>query len=423
MFQVNEHAVKENYEGARRVFAEYGIDTEKVIETFLRVPISVHNWQGDDVKGFERFEGVHSENVVTGGYPGASRNGEEMRMDLDQAFKFSPCRHKLNLHSMYAEPEAPKERNQYDTEDYRKWIDWAKKKGIGIDFNVSYFTHPRMKDGCSLSSPDKATREYWIEAGKRSRKIASDIGKELGQVCVNNLWVPDGTKDNTADRALYRRRLTDSLNAIFEEEYDRRFTRDVLEGKVFGIGTECFVVGSHDYYIGYASTHGVGVTMDTGHYHPSENPADKISAIYPFVDYLMLHLTRGVRWDSDHCLIQDDSLFQVLQEIVRAGILEENVGLGLDFFDATINRVTAWIIGLRAAGKALLTALLEPTALLREAEDAGNLGKRLALLEEFKNLPVNAVWDELCLRTGAGVGTSWIGEMDAYEKDVQRKRA
>ncbi|MEA5066551.1 MAG: L-rhamnose isomerase [Eubacteriales bacterium] len=423
MFQADERVVREQYERAKQVFAAYGVDTDQAIATFKRVPISVHNWQGDDVRGFEQFAGVHSENVVTGGYPGASRNGDEMRADLDQAFKFSPCRHKLNLHSMYAEPAHKKERNAYDTEDFGRWIDWARDRRLGIDFNVSYFTHPRMKDGCSLASPDEATREYWIEAGIRSRKISADIGRMLGQPCVNNLWVPDGTKDNTADRAGYRRRLTASLDRIFETPYEKAHTRDVLEGKVFGIGTECFVAGSHDFYIAYAARHGVGVTMDTGHYHPSENPADKITAIYPFVDYLMLHLTRGVRWDSDHCLIQDDGLFQVLQEIVRAGILEENVGLGLDFFDATITRVTAWIIGLRAAGKALLTALLEPTALLLSAEAEGNLGRRLALLDEFKNLPVNAVWDQLCLEQGAGVGASWIDAMDAYERTIQSKRA
>ena len=412
-----------NYENAKKIYAMYDVDADKVIEKFKSIPIAVHNWQGDDVRGFEGNEGIHSENVVTGNYPGRARNGDEMRQDLEQAFKFSPCRHKLNLHSMYAEPKVKKERNELEAEDFRSWIDWAKKNNIGIDFNVSYFTHPMMKDGCSLASDDENVRQYWIKAGINGRKIANDIGKELGQVCINNTWVPDGTKDMPADRAAYRRRLIDSLDRILETPYDKNNMRDVFEGKVFGIGTESFVVGSHDFYLAYAVKKGVGITIDTGHYHPTEDVADKITAIYPFVESINLHLTRGIRWDSDHCLIQDDNLRSILLEIKRQDLFNKKVDLGMDFFDATINRVSAWIIGLRALGKTLLEVLLEPSHLLKEAEKKNNLTKRLALMDEFRNLPVNAVWDYLCMTEGKGVGSSWLKEMEKYEQEVQFKRA
>lgn len=422
MLRSDEETILKNYEFAKEVYAAYGVDVASVIETFQKVPIGIHNWEGNDVKGFEEGNDAHSENVVTGGYPGISRNGEEMRQDIEQAMKFSPCTHKLNLQSFYAEPDRPKERNEYDTEDYRKWIDWAKKMGIGMDFNVSYFTSPRMKDGNSLTSPDEETRKYWIKAGKNSRKICEDIGRELGKPCINNLWIPDGTKDMTADRMGYRDRLRDSLDQIFADSVDTRYTHDVLEGKVFSIGYECFTAGSHDFYIAYAVKHHLGITFDTGHFHPNEKYFDKISAVYPYVDYIMMHLSRGVHWDSDHCLIQDDGLRNTFLELKRAGIIDKNVGLGLDYFDGTINRVSEWIIGLRAAGKELLYALLEPTDLIRKAEYEGNGAKALALLDECNNLPINAVWDYLCLKKNAGVGTDWLSQMDRYENEVQLKR-
>lgn len=422
MYQSDMENITQGYEYAKKVYARYGVDTDEAIRKFQTIPISIHNWEGDDVKGFEDNGNVHSENVVTGGYPGASRNGAEMRQDLEQAMRFSPCRHKLNLQSFYAEPAQPKERNEYDTEDYRKWIDWAKAHGMGMDFNVSYFTSPHMKDGCSLASPDDEVRKYWIQAGRNSRKIAEDVGKELGVPCINCLWVPDGTKDMTADRLGYRARLRDSLDQIFEKEYDHRYMHDVMEGKVFSIGTECFTVGSHDFYIAYAAAHHLGITFDTGHFHPNEKYYDKITAVYPYVDYIMMHLSRGVHWDSDHCLIQDDGLKNTMLELKRADLLGKNVGLGLDYFDATINRVTEWIIGLRAVGKELLFALLEPTDLIREAEYTGNGGRALGLLDNCNNLPVNAVWDYICMKTGTGVGAEWLDEMDRYEKEVQLKR-
>lgn len=422
MYTPTEKEILQSYDQARRVFAAYGVDTDKALAEFEKVGISIHSWAGDDVTGFEKFENVHSENTVTGNYPGAARNGEELRQDLDQAMKFSPCTHRLGLQSMYAEPTEPKERRDYDVEDFRHWIDFAKARGMGVDFNVSYFTHPMMKDGCSLASPDDEVRAYWVQAGINGRRICEAIGKELGCTVFNNTWTPDGTKDNTVDRMGYRARLKESLDQIYAEKLDPRYIRDCMEGKVFSIANECFTAGSHDFYIAYAAKNNVGLTIDTGHFHPTENYADKISAVYPFVNGIMFHLSRGVRWDSDHTLIQDDGLYQVFQEIKRADLIGKNICVGLDFFDAQVNRVTAWICGLRAAGKALLSALLEPTELLMEAEAAGNLGKRMALLDECKNMPINAVWDYLCWKKGVCVGAGWLEEMDKYEKDVQFRR-
>ena len=411
------------YEDAKKIYAAYGVDTDAAIEIFKTIPITLHNWQGDDVVGFEKHEGVHSENLVTGNYPGRARNGDEMRMDIDTAFSFSPTKPRVNLHSMYGEPGTT-ERNLQTTEDFRGWIDWAKSRGYALDFNVSFFTHPRMLDGCSLASPDKATREYWILAGKSGRAIANDIGKELGEVCINNIWVPDGTKDIPADRFAYRHRLADSLDEILSVNYDKANVRDVLEGKLFGIGTECFTVGSHEFYIAYAATHGIGVCMDTGHYHPTESIVDKISSVDPYIDTLLLHISRGVRWDSDHVLLQGDDLSAIMQQVVRGHLYDSGkVFMGLDYFDATVNRVAAWAIGLRAAGKALLDALIEPYPLLQKAEIDGDLTARLALLDEFRNLPSNAVWDYLCYTRGVPVGTEWIDQLKAYEANVQSKRA
>lgn len=420
----SEASILRAYEDAKDLYGSMGIDVEKAISTFEKVGISVHSWAGDDVTGFETHEGeVHSENTVTGNYPGKARNGDELRQDLAQAMKFSPCTPRLGLQSMHAEPKTKKERCDYDIEDFRNYIDFAKERKIAVDYNVSYFTHPMMKDGCSLASPDDAVREYWVRAGINGRRICEGIGKELNCRVFNNTWTPDGTKDNTVDRMGYRERLTDSLDKIFAEKLDERYLCDCMEGKVFSIANECFTVGSHDFYIAYAAKHNLGLTIDTGHFHPTENFADKITAVAPFLNGLMFHLSRGVRWDSDHTLIQDDALYQVFQELVRADLLTSNkVAIGLDFFDAQINRVSAWIIGSRSAGKAMLAALLEPTVIMKEAEYAGNLGKRLALLEECKNLPLNAVWDYVCLKHDAGVGMTWIDEMDKYEKEIQFKR-
>jgi L-rhamnose isomerase len=421
MFVTNEDAIQKSYERAKTVYAEFGVDTDAVLKQFVEIPISLHCWQGDDVHGFEDQGDVVSQNLVTGNYPGAARSGDELRMDIAKAFAMSPCKHRVNLHSMYAEPNSKKERNELTIEDFSTWIAWAKENGYGLDFNASFFTHPMMVDGFSLASRDKTVRDYWIKAGKGARAISNFIGRELGTPCVNNIWIPDGLKDIPANRLLYREHLKDSLDQIFADQYDKQFVVDVLEGKLFGIGTESFTVGSHEFYLAYAAKNNVGVCMDTGHYHPTETVVDKLSSVALLVDDVLLHISRGIRWDSDHALIQGDDLTNLMLEMKR-GAFFGKIGMGLDYFDASINRLAAWTIGLRAAGKAMLTSLLEPSDLLEVAEAEGDFTSRLALMEEFKNLPINAVWDILCIKTGIPVGTEWLSALKQYEAEVQSKR-
>lgn len=422
MFCTDRDLVARSYENARTRFKAWGIDTDEVIRRFYTIPISLHNWQGDDVTGFENQGDVASQNMVTGNYPGRARNAQEMRSDIEAAFSVTPTRPRVNLHSMYSEPGTT-DRSLLTTEDFRGWIDWCKEKGWALDFNVSFFTHPKMRNGFSLASQDKATRDFWIRAGKGGREISRDIGAELGEPCINNIWVPDGFKDIPADRFEFRRYLADSLDQILEVPYDRTLMMDVLEGKLFGIGVESYTVGSHEFYLGYAAKKGIGVTMDTGHYRPAEDIADKISSVIPFVDPLMLHISRGIHWDSDHVLIQGDAVTSWMEELVRGDLLDSGkVYMGLDFFDASINRVFAWAIGLRAAGKALLTAMLEPYADLKKAEQDEDFTLRLALTDEMRNLPVNAVWDYACMQAGKPVGAEWIDILKKYEADVTSKR-
>ena len=422
MFKSDKEQILKSYQAAKKLYAAYDVDTDKAIEIFNQIPIALNNWQGDDVTGFEKNGDVVSQNTVTGNYPGKARNGKELRMDIDTAFSFSPCKPRVNIHSMYGEPGTTP-RNKLTTEDFRFWIDWAKKNNYAIDFNVSFFTHPMMNNGFSLASLDKKTRDFWIEAAKGGRQISNDIGNELGQTCINNIWIPDGLKDIPANRSTYRHYLEDSLNQILETKYERKNMRDVCEGKLFAIGVEAFTVGSHEFYLGYAAKKGIGVCMDTGHYHPTESIVDKISSVYNFIDTLLLHISRGIRWDSDHVLLQGDDLTGIMQEVVRGELYKgDKLFMGLDYFDGSINRVAAWTIGLRAAGKALLTALVEPFALLNKAERDGDFTLRLALTDEFKNLPINAVWDYVCLMNNKPVGTEWIEQMKKYEAEIMIKR-
>ena len=422
MIKKDRDFIQKRFDMAKKEFEAFGVNVDAAIDKFKTIPISIHNWLDDDVVGFEDVEGLHNENVVTGNYPGKARNGDDMREDLEMVLRCCPAKPKLNLHTLYAEPAVKKGRNELDTEDFRRWINWAKEHSCGIDMNVSYFTHPNMENGFSLSSPNKAIRDFWVECGKGSRKISADIGKELGVVCVNNLWIPDGMKDMPADRFSFRANLIESLDSIFEDKYDKAHTRDVLEGKLFGIGIEAFTVGSHDFYLGYAASHGIGVCLDTGHYLPTETIIDKLSAVHPFVDCIQLHLSRGIRWDSDHTLTLSDELIDIMHEMKRGELYDKNVYFGLDFFDATINRVAEWIIGMRSAGKALLIALLEPTELIKKAEADVDYTLRLSLMEEFKNLPYNDVWDFVCASSDSGVGTEWIDRVKKYEADVLLKR-
>lgn len=417
-----EKRIEERYLEAKKEYAKFGVDVDKALEEFEKIPVSLQCWAGDDVKGFEGLGPVASENVVTGAYPYAARNGEELRSDIDEAFSLSPLTHKVNLHSMYAEHHHP--RNDLTVEDFREWIDWAKAKGYGLDFNTSFFTHPMMNKGMSAACLDKATRDYWIKAGQDSRKISVAIGKELGQKCYNNFWFPDGTKDIAANRRYYRELLTDSLDKMLTPAYteeEAKYACDVLEGKWFGIGTEYFVVGSHEFYIGYAATHHVGVTLDTGHFRPTEDIADKLSAIYPFVNGMMLHVSRGIHWDSDHVVIEDDGLNNMMLEMKRGGYFGK-VAIGLDYFDASISRVYGWVIGLRAAAKSILRALLEPTEILQKKELEGDNGGRLLNIEEFNNLPYNDVWNYLLAKKGIKSGKAMEEELRRYEKEVQSVR-
>ena len=413
--------IAKSYDLAKARFKAFGIDTDLAIKQFSEISLSLHCWQGDDVRGFEGMDGVASQNLVTGNYPGAARTGDELRQDIDTAFSFSPCKHRVNIHSMYAEPESPRARNELEPEDFSRWIEWGVSKGYGLDFNASFFTHPMMIDGFSLASRRKDVRDYWIKAGKSARLISEAMGKATKSPCYNNIWVPDGLKDIPANRLVYRENLKDSLDQIFEDKYSKANVIDVLEGKLFGIGTECFTVGSHEFYMAYAAKNGVGVCMDTGHYHPTETVVDKLSSAALLVDDILLHVSRGVRWDSDHVLLQGDDLSALMNEMKRSNLFGR-IAMGLDYFDASINRVAAWVIGLRAAGKAIIAALLEPTALIEQAEATGDFTSRLALMDEFKNLPVNAVWDMLCVQSGTPVGDEWLESLKQYEQDVQLPR-
>lgn len=417
---MNSDLILKNYENAKEIFKSYGVDVEGAIRTFESVPISLHCWQGDDVKGFEG-NADFSQNLVTGNYPGAARNGAELRSDIDKAMSMSPTKNRVNIHSIYQESNGKHDRNEVGVEDFRHFINWAKEGNFGLDFNVSFFTHKRMNNGFSLSSPDKATRDYWIKAGKGGRIISNQIGIELNDKCYNNIWIPDGLKDMPANRFYYRDLLEDSLNQIFEQKLDEKYSADVLEGKLFGIGTECFVAGSHEFYLGYAIKNGVGICMDTGHYLPTETIIDKISSVKRFTKDILIHISRGIRWDSDHVLVQGDDLTNLLTELKRGELLNE-IPMGLDYFDASINRVGAWTIGLRAFGKSLINALLEPTHLIFDAEKNEDFTSRLALMDEFKNLPVNAVWDYVCLKNNAPIGKNWIDELKKYEREVQMLR-
>lgn len=419
----NDSRIEKAYAAARWRYAELGVDTEKAMETLSRIPVSLHCWQGDDIAGFESPDGdVGGGLAVTGNYPGRARNADELRKDLDTALSLIPGRHRLNLHAMYAETGGEHvERNNLAPKHFANWIDWAESSGMGMDFNPTFFSHPKADSGFTLSSSDKGTRDFWIEHGIACRKIGAAMGKALGTPCVTNVWVPDGYKDIPADRKGPRERLKASLDAIFAEELDKKCNLDSVESKLFGIGSESYVVGSHEFYMGYAVANNKLLCLDTGHFHPTETVSDKISAVMLYLDEILLHVSRGIRWDSDHVVILSDDLSAIAQEIIRGGFLDR-IHIGLDFFDASINRVAAWVIGARSMIKALLGALLEPAAALREHEDGGDLTARLALMEEAKTLPLGAVWDYYCVTKNVPAGQSWLDEVRAYEKKVLRTR-
>ncbi|MGQ9515970.1 MAG: L-rhamnose isomerase [Anaerolineae bacterium] len=418
-----EQSIRQAYALAKERYAELGVDTDQALERLAGISLSLHCWQGDDVRGFEAPEaGLSGGIAATGNYPGRARNADELRQDLDTAYSLIPGRHRLNLHAIYAETGGRKvERNELQPEHFAGWADWAMENGHGIDFNPTFFSHPLADSGFTLTHPDAGIRRFWIEHGIACRKIGAYFGRTLGTPCITNIWIPDGYKDMPADRKSPRERLRESLDAILAEKIDPRFHRDSVEGKLFGLGSESYVAGSHEFYLGYAVSRGILLCLDTGHFHPTEVVSDKISAVLLFVDELLLHVSRGVRWDSDHVVTFTEELQAIMQEIVRGGFLER-VHIGLDYFDASINRVAAWVIGARNALKALLIALLEPSQRLREMELAGDFTGRLALMEELKAMPYQAVWDYYCLQQGVPVGMRFMDQIRAYEASVLAKR-
>ena len=417
---MKEELVRKAYEIAKERYSEIGVDTEKVIAQMQDFHLSLHCWQTDDVIGFENISGELSGGIATtGNYPGRARNIDEVRMDIVKAKSLIPGTHRLNLHEIYGDFKGKAvDRNEVTPEYFQSWIDWAKENNMKLDFNSTSFSHPKSGN-LSLANPDEGIRKFWIEHTKRCREISEVMGKAQGDPCIMNLWVHDGSKDMTVCKLKYRELLKASLDEIFATKYDNM--KDCIESKVFGIGLESYTVGSNDFYTAYAAQNNKMITLDTGHFHPTESVADKVSAMLLYVPELMLHVSRPIRWDSDHVTIMDDPTLDLFQEIVRAGALDR-VHYGLDYFDASINRIGAYVVGSRAAQKCMLRALLEPIDTLRKYEAEGKGFERLALLEEEKALPWNAVYDEFCLRNNVPVGHDFIADVEQYEKDVTSKR-
>ncbi len=419
---MNENTVRKTYQLAQERYAEMGVDSEVALEKLATIPISLHCWQGDDVGGFEDPErGLGGGIMATGNYPGKARTPDELRADLNQVYSLLPGNHRLSLHSIYLDTDIKVPRNQIEPQYFTAWVDWAKENNHGLDFNQSCFSHELAEDGFTLSHPDPAVRGFWIEHSIAARKVGAYFGRELSTPAVTNVWIPDGMKDTPVDRKAPRERLMEALDQVFAVEIDPAHNLDSVECKLFGIGSESYVVGSHEFYLGYAVSRQKFLTLDSGHFHPTETIADKISAVMPYVPGLLLHVSRGVRWDSDHVVTLTDELRAIMQELVRGNYLDRT-HIGLDFFDASINRVAAWTIGARNALRALLMALLEPIEQMKAYEGNGDYTSRLALLEEIKALPFGAVWDYYCLTQNVPVGFTFMEEIKKYEREVLSKR-
>lgn len=417
---MNKEQVLKAYENAKAQYAALGVNTDEALEKLNQVKISLHCWQTDDVGGFETPDaelgggGIQ----VTGNYPGKARTIAQLRQDIEKVMSLLPGKQRLNLHAIYGDFQGQKvDRDQIDVKHFQSWIDWAKKLGTGLDFNPTCFSHPYANDGFTLSSKNEKYRKFWVEHVKLTRKIAAEMGKQLGTPCVNNIWIPDGSKDTPVDRNTHRSLLKKSLDEIFTVEYPKEYLKDAVESKLFGIGSEAMVVGSHEFYLGYAIKNNKLICLDNGHFHPTEQVGDKISSVLQFVDELLLHVTRGVRWDSDHVVIFNDEIQLIAQEIVRANALGR-VNIGLDYFDASLNRIGAYVVGVRAAQLAFLFALLEPTSKLKEFETQGKNFERLAYLELLKTKPFGAVYEYYCLMNNVPVGEDYIAEVQNYEKSV-----
>lgn len=418
---MDEKKLQGAFEYASDVYASYGVDVQKAMDAAAKTPISMHCWQGDDVIGFDS-DTLTGGIATTGNYPGRARDAQDLRTDISQAMSLIPGKQKLNLHASYAELNGEKvDRDAYTIKHFEAWLQWAKEKGVGLDFNPTFFSHPKMDGNFTLASADDGVRSFWIEHAKRCREVGQEFGKALNQPCVINYWMPDGYKDNPADTRAPRERMTQSLDEIFQQSIDSQYVLDAVESKLFGLGIESFTVASHEFSLGYAISRGKLYTLDAGHFHPTEVISAKISAVLNFLDKVLLHVSRGVRWDSDHVVALDDELQNIMREIVRGGYLDR-VYIGLDYFDASINRVAAWVIGMRNAQKALLKALLEPTDLLRKLESQGDLTGRLAWMEECKTLPFAPVWARYCQTQNVPGDGDWIGVVRQYENDVLSKR-
>ncbi len=413
--------VHQAYQLAKQQFADVGVDTENAITLLDMLPVSMHCWQGDDVGGFEAISASLTGGIqATGNYPGKARTPQELRADLEQAFSLIPGPKRLNLHASYLESDTRVERNEIKPEHFANWVNWAKKQHLGLDFNPTYFSHPLSAEA-TLTHQNKEIRDFWIEHGKACRKVSEYFGKALGTPSVMNIWLPDGSKDLVVDKLSPRLRLVESLDEIMREHIDPKYHLDAVESKLFGIGVESYTAGSNEFYVAYATSRHTALCLDAGHYHPTEVISDKISAVLPFIRHLLLHVSRPVRWDSDHVVLLDDETQAIANEIVRQKLFDR-VHVGLDFFDASINRIAAWVIGTRNMKKALLRALLEPISTLTEAENARDFTTKLALLEEQKSLSWQAVWDMYCERHNVPVGRHWLDVVRQYETDVLSQR-
>ena len=417
------NSVEKAFQLAQERYAQIGVDVEKAMQQLANIRISLHCWQGDDVGGFESTEGLTGGGILaTGNYPGKARTPRELRQDAEKAFALIPGKHRFSLHAIYLEHDGKKvERDEVGPEHFQGWIDWAKENGLGLDFNPTFFSHAKAADGFTLSHADKKIRKFWIRHGICCRKIAEEMGKKLKTPAVLNFWMPDGFKDIPVDRLAPRNRMMESLDEIFKEKISPKHLLDAVESKLFGIGSETYVVGSHEFFLGYAQSRKKLLCLDAGHFHPTEGIADKLSSCSLFVEEMLLHVSRPVRWDSDHVVIWNDDLRGIAEELVRNNLLKR-VHIGLDFFDATVNRIFAWVIGTRAMLKSLLCAMLEPIEQMRRWEVEGDYSRRLAILDELKSMPFGPIWDMYCKRNNVPVGTDWIEIVRKYEADVLAKR-
>lgn len=421
---MNKESILRAYENAREEYAKVGVDTDAALKKLDGINISLHCWQTDDVGGFETPDAVLGSGGIqaTGNYPGKARTIEQLQMDIEKVMSLLPGKQRLSLHAIYGDFKGKKiDRDEIEIEHFQGWIDWAKKLGIGLDFNPTCFSHPLSDDGFTLSSKNEKTRKFWVEHNKRCRKIGAEMGKQLGTPCISNIWIPDGSKDVPVDRIGYRKLLMQSLDEIFSIDYPKEYLKDSIECKLFGIGSEAMVVGSAEFYIGYGIKNNKLITLDNGHFHPTEQVADKISSLLLYVDELMLHMTRGVRWDSDHVVIYNDEIQFIAQEIIRCNALER-VNVGLDYFDASLNRVGAYVIGTRAAQLAFLNALLEPFETLKKYEENNRYFERLATLEIMKSKPLGAVYNYYCMQNNVAVAEDYIKEVQEYEKNILEER-